>query len=270
MRNRKSTVEDVKRDLAILDMADKYTLQHFATWANQMLIREDATALRDYLGTCPQEELEHLLVMGIRCNLHHPTVLLSVETAWLARIDAGELSASAALTAGEQHGRRTFQGEIYTILRNSARSKMFHLSPAKGLSSLKLNPAQLQRFLVGHTILANVLITLTYDRDLEQASACRAAAEESPTESETESETESDSATESETESESAPAPTRLPLQTIPNRQFVTPGCPIPDPRLIALRDIRRAEKALLSSLKNENQEFISASSARHRAQPEH
>ncbi|KAJ7069359.1 hypothetical protein C8F01DRAFT_1112411 [Mycena amicta] len=144
----------VRKYLSVLELAHKYMLSDLETWAWNMA-RVKPPMVPNYLDICSPDELEHMFSLATRCQESVPDFPALVETAWLTRLKRGELSSGQALTIGEFHGRRAFQGDVYMHLRGILIAGPVLTSPALGLSHLGLTKAQEQRLLLGWTILSN-------------------------------------------------------------------------------------------------------------------
>nr|GAT52685.1 predicted protein [Mycena chlorophos] len=148
----------VKKLLRILNIAHKYILLSYEKWA-WMMLRKIPNAIPLYLQNYDEEELERMLGLGLRCRASAPALLDLVESAWMAGIKAQRVSYTRALSAGEAHGRRKFQAEVYLELRNQLLTGPIVASPKLGFSHFGLTPTQLNRLLVGHALLSHCLRT---------------------------------------------------------------------------------------------------------------
>ncbi|KAJ7069360.1 hypothetical protein C8F01DRAFT_1112414 [Mycena amicta] len=146
----------VRKYLSVLEMAHKYMLSDLETWA-WSVARVQPPMVPNYLDICSLDELEHMFSLSIRCQGSVPEFPALVETAWLTRLRRGELSSRQALTIGEFHGRRAFQGDVYMHLRGILINSEGPLltSPALGLMHLGLTKAQEHRLLLGWAILSH-------------------------------------------------------------------------------------------------------------------
>ncbi|KAF7299832.1 hypothetical protein HMN09_00990100 [Mycena chlorophos] len=148
----------VKKLLRILNVAHKYILLSYEKWA-WMMLRKIPNAIPLYLQNYDEEELERMLDLGVRCRASAPELLDLVESAWMAGIKAQRVSYTRALAAGEAHGRRNFQADIYLELRNQLLTGPIVASPKLGFSHFGLRPTQLNRLLVGHALMSHCLRT---------------------------------------------------------------------------------------------------------------
>ncbi|KAF7299849.1 hypothetical protein HMN09_00991900 [Mycena chlorophos] len=151
----------VRQYLRIVDIAHKYLLTHYERWAWKMA-RKVNNAVEGYLDTCAEDELEHMLDLGLRCQDSEsaPELLGLVEAAWVARAKSGAVSSSRALTVAEERGRRKLQGEIYWNLRDKLVDGPVVASLETGLSSFGLTETQLNRLLWGHAMLSQCFRSL--------------------------------------------------------------------------------------------------------------
>ncbi|KAJ7069365.1 hypothetical protein C8F01DRAFT_1112429 [Mycena amicta] len=151
---------NVRQYLRILDVAHKYILPHYESWAWTMA-RIVPTALPSYLDNCSEDDLEYIIAMALRCNLSAPELLDLVEVAWIARIKQGKVSYQRALTVGEIHGRRIIQATVYMELRKQIVSGPAIASAEFGFSHFQLSDLQLYRLLLGHALLSNLARVVT-------------------------------------------------------------------------------------------------------------
>ncbi|KAF7298641.1 hypothetical protein MIND_00811200 [Mycena indigotica] len=149
---------DVQMYLRVLDIAHKYQLLEYEAWA-WMMARHASDAVPARLKIAAEDELEHTLMLAVRCQDSAPELLELVESTWLARIIDGSLPHSRALTAGELYGRRKFQGEIYWNLRTRLTRGPQIASPKLGFSAFNLTDTQLNRLLLGHALLSHCMRT---------------------------------------------------------------------------------------------------------------
>ncbi|KAJ7133537.1 hypothetical protein C8R44DRAFT_772632 [Mycena epipterygia] len=164
---------DVRRLLHVVKMCHKYSLPMFESWALEMLHIQCQRPL-DHLSNCSEDVLDGILALASLCG--HTQLLGLVETAWVSRVQTGELQCSNALIAGERYGRRRFQGEIYYHLNNQIHSELrTTLTPARGFSHLKLTDIQLLKLLSGHALLSNFWTHVRRDPPpLFEAGGCHA------------------------------------------------------------------------------------------------
>ncbi|KAJ7069367.1 hypothetical protein C8F01DRAFT_1112432 [Mycena amicta] len=162
---------DVRQYLRILDVAHKYILPHYESWA-WMMARLVPSALPSYLDTCSEDDLEHILGMALRCKTSAPELLDLVEVPWIARIKQGKVSYQRALTVGELYGLRILQAEVYMELRKQIVSGPATASAEHGFAHFQLSYMQLHRLLLGHALLSNLARGPTPIQTLPRTSYC--------------------------------------------------------------------------------------------------
>ncbi|KAJ7069347.1 hypothetical protein C8F01DRAFT_1112353 [Mycena amicta] len=151
---------DVRQYLRILEVAHKYILAHYESWA-WMMARLVPSALPSYLDTCSEDDLEHILSMALRCKSSAPELFDLVEVAWIARIKQEKVSYQQTLTVGELYGLRILQAEVYMELRKQITSGPAVASAEHGFAHFQLSYMQLHRLLLGHALLSNLARALT-------------------------------------------------------------------------------------------------------------
>nr|GAT59553.1 predicted protein [Mycena chlorophos] len=149
---------DIRKLMRVLHVTDKYNLQSFGQWAWILLSAKPAT-IPTFLENCAAEDLEYAFRLADRCRENAPGLADVVESAWIRRIESGELAHAHALTVAESVGwlGRSFQGRIYLDLRKQLCHGAFVASLQRGLSHFGLSEAQLQRLLLGHAMLTNMM-----------------------------------------------------------------------------------------------------------------
>ncbi|KAJ7069352.1 hypothetical protein C8F01DRAFT_1112378 [Mycena amicta] len=146
---------DVRQYLRILEVAHKYILAHYESWA-WMMARLVPSALPSYLDTCSEDDLEHILSMALRCKSSAPELFDLVEVAWIARIKQEKVSYQRTLTVGELYGLRILQAGVYMELRKQITSGPAVASAEHGFAHFQLSYMQLHRLLLGHALLSNL------------------------------------------------------------------------------------------------------------------
>nr|GAT61387.1 predicted protein [Mycena chlorophos] len=96
------TTVDVKTYLRIVHIAHKYLLTEYETWA-WLMARKSGNAVSSHLNHCSEDELEHMLALAFRCEYSASELLELVETAWVRRIQCGQVSCEHALVVAETH-----------------------------------------------------------------------------------------------------------------------------------------------------------------------
>ncbi|KAF7299867.1 BTB domain-containing protein [Mycena chlorophos] len=140
-----STVE-VKTYLRIIDIAHKYVLPEYETWA-WLMSRGNGGALDDHLATCSEAELEHMLDLGIRCESSVPDLVNLVELTWVTRTRNGSVSCEKALNVGRTHNRPHIQAATYLHLHNHLMNGVDVPTPDGDFSYLGLSKPHLRRLL---------------------------------------------------------------------------------------------------------------------------
>ncbi|KAF7299853.1 hypothetical protein HMN09_00992300 [Mycena chlorophos] len=143
------TTVDVKTYLRIVNIAHKYLLTEYETWA-WLMARKSGDAVSSHLDKCSEDELEHMLALAHRCEYSAPELLDLVETAWIRRIQSGQVSCEHALVAAETHNHRYLQAATYLHLRSQLVNGPNVPKPGGDLSYLGLSKTHLHRLLIGH------------------------------------------------------------------------------------------------------------------------
>nr|GAT59862.1 predicted protein [Mycena chlorophos] len=152
-----STVE-VKTYLRVIDIAHKYVLPEYETWA-WLMSRGSGSALDDHLRGCSEAELEHMLDLSVRCESSVPDLVNLVEATWVACARNGSVSCERALTVGNTHNRRQIQAAAYLHLHNQLVNGDDVPTADGDFSYLGLSKPHLRRLLFGHAKMSSYHIS---------------------------------------------------------------------------------------------------------------
>nr|GAT52680.1 predicted protein [Mycena chlorophos] len=162
---------DFGKLLSVLRMAHKFDMREFEKWAWEMM-KLRPTLLDKYLEGCSEAALARALEIAVKSA--NQELAEAVEKIWLLGIQGSRpgVRSTYALATAEHLGRRRFETCIYLELRRQLRSVPHLVSPARGFAHFGLDPEQLQKLLVGHAMLSNMLQSPS-TAPIPKAATCR-------------------------------------------------------------------------------------------------